>query len=94
MVSDTKTNSFFRICLGLMIAIAVIFVFYLRLEFNELNAVKSELQSSVNALREDIASMESSLSSELDEEYVVEFAKKNLNLRYPNEIIFYNDLTD
>ena len=31
---------------------------------------------------------------ELDDAYVVEIAKDKLNLRLPDEIIFYNDLTD
>ena len=93
-MAETRTNSFFRICLGLMIAIAIVFIFYLRLEFNELNARKAELVSSVEEIRENIDSIKTDLASDLDEEYVIRFAREKLNLRLPSEIIFYNDLTD
>ena len=36
--------------------------------------------------------LEANAGSQADQEYIIDIAKSKLNLRMPEEIIFYNDL--
>ena len=87
-------NVIVKIASVFLLLLAVISVFSLRLQFNSLKEQRDQLTVSIEALEEDIEKIEKKLASELDDAYVVEIAKDKLNLRLPDEIIFYNDLTD
>ena len=77
-----------------LLMLAVVSVFFLRLQFNSLKEQRDQLAISIEALEENIEKIEKDLASDLDDAYVIEIAKDKLNLRLPDEIIFYNDLTD
>jgi len=87
-------NVVMKVASVFLLMLAVVSVFFLRLQFNSLKEQRDKLVSSIEALEEDIEQIEKDLASELDDAYVVEIAKDKLNLRLPDEIIFYNDLTD
>ena len=87
-------NAVIKVAAVMLLLLAVVSVFFLRLQFNSLKEQRDELVLSIEALEEDIEQIENNLAAELDDAYVVEIAKDKLNLRLPDEIIFYNDLTD
>ena len=52
------------------------------------------LEERIAAAERSNAELKNKLETPFDDEYVAEIAKKKLNLVMPDEVIFYNDLTD
>lgn len=71
---------------------AVISIVQLQLEFNEQKAERDRLNAEVEALKDQKEQLENEYASLGDADHVVDVAKDKLNLRLPEEIIFYNDL--
>ena len=49
---------------------------------------------SITERKDEIDRYENELSMPMDDEYIKDLARDKLNLRLPEEIIFYNDLID
>ena len=72
----------------------MITIVQLQLQFNAYKEQRDELQKEVNALIDEKEHLENEKASIGDEDYVIDVAKDKLNLRLPEEIIFYNDIND
>ena len=79
--------------------IAVIFVFAcvfsivkMQIEINRLDAEKVEIAEQNEKLRDENDAMQNSLNEPKDDKYYEEKAREKLNLRLPEEVVFYNDL--
>jgi cell division protein FtsL len=76
-------------------AFAVFAVFVLvstRFQINEKRAEIEMKQEENEKLRDEKESLENELAGIGNEDHIVDIAKEKLNLRLPEEIIFYNDL--
>ena len=71
---------------------AVISLFRLQLKINVLEEEYNEKLQQNEALEDEVDKLENQLSGINTEEHIVDVAKDKLNLRLPEEIIFYNDL--
>ena len=89
-----KINTFAKLALVLFTALCIITVVKLKMEFNTLEDTKRSLEERTAAAERSNAELKNKLETPFDDEYVAEIAKKKLNLVMPDEVIFYNDLTD
>ena len=76
------------ICLLLVVSI-ITFVSKL-VEYNELQAKKSELEEKVESYKNSIEELEYWLEAPMDDDYIMKFAREKLDLFRPDEIIFNN----
>ncbi len=73
-------------CIGLLIT----------LEFNN-NALKKQKDTLLTDIAEGearIEAVQAVLDTPFDDEYIIRIAREKLNLRLPEEIVFYNDMND
>lgn len=87
-----ETGIFVKIAVFAFAVFAIIMLVQLQLEGNELKALIAEKEKENQALEEDVAALENELAGVNDDDYIIDVAKDKLNLRLPEEIIFYNDL--
>ncbi len=79
--------------------IVVLFVFFclmtivkLQIEINNINLQNKTLREENEEIRYQNDELNNDLSLEKNEEYYIKKGREKLNLRLPEEIIFYNDL--
>lgn len=83
--------------IALKIAVLIFAVFCiasivkLQLKNNNINDSAVELQNQIQAEEDKINELQNKIDEPFDEEYVIDIAKDKLNLRLPEEVIFYND---
>lgn len=75
----------------LLICFVVTFI-SLQLKLNSLKSEYSVLESEIEAAEDRIAELRSKLDTPFDEEYVISVARDRLNLRLPDETVFFSDL--
>lgn len=92
MLNLTRTNIFVRLAVIIVIAVCLITILKLQIQFNRLNEEKKLLQSQVDEYREDIEELRAEIERPFDDEYVIRYAREKLGYHLPDEIIYYNDL--
>lgn len=90
----TGLNTFAKLALVLFALFCVFTIIKLRIEINSFEEKKSDLESKIAVAEEEVAELQNKLDTPMDEEYVASLAKEKLNLVMPDEVIFYNDLTE
>lgn len=90
----TGLNTFAKLALILFALFCVFTVIKLKIEINDLEDRKTELEQKIAVAEEEVAALQNKLDTPFDEEYVAALAKEKLNLVMPDEVIFYNDLTE
>ncbi len=93
-MKKNETGVFVRIAIFVFAVFAVITIVQLQLQYNSYKEQRDELQEEVNALIDEKEHLENEKASIGDEDHVIDVAKDKLNLRLPEEIIFYNDIND
>lgn len=84
-----------RIFLGLLVVLAICIFANSIMEYNELMKQKRELESILDAHEELKAELQDLLDEdEPDYNTIIRIAKEYLNLHFPDEEIYYNDLND
>lgn len=91
-MKKAKHGFLLKIIIVMFVFLCVVTIIKLQVEYNNLSATKDEIIAANEALRDEIDLMNGTLSQPKDEQYYEEMARKKLNLRLPEEIIFYNDL--
>ena len=91
---NLKLSTFLKIAIAAFFCFCVFTVVKLQIEYNELKQESAMLEDTNAQLEELIAKLKNDLSSPVDEEYIIKTAKDKLNLRLPEEIVFYNDMSD
>lgn len=92
MAKVKETSIFVKIAALALVVFFVILIVNLQLEYNELLSVRDEKQADLESLKDEKEQLEKKANAEMDDDYIIETAKEKLNLRMPEEIIFYNDL--
>ena len=87
-----ETSFFVRVAIFTFVVFAVITLVRLQFKANELEAQINEKTAENEALQDVLDEMENEKSSLDSRDHIVEEAQDKLNLRLPEEIIFYNDL--
>lgn len=89
-----KANVFVRAALAVFIVFCVVTIVKIQLEFNQLEEKKAALNEQVADYVFSIDKIQNDLNTPVDDDYIIRVAKEKLNLRLPEEIIFYNDLAN
>ena len=89
-----KNNLFFKLAVGFLVLFCVIMVFTLQLQYNTLKEQRDALAADIAATEERIDAVQAALDTPFDDDYVIKIAREKLNLRLPEEVVFYNDLND
>ena len=87
-----ETGILVKVAVFAFAVFAVFTIVQLQLQFNAYKAERDALQAEVDDLIDKKEELENELSSIEDGDHIVNVAKEKLNLRLPEEIIFYNDL--
>lgn len=89
-----KNNLFVKLALCVVALFSVITIVSLQLQYNDLKAQHSALRAEIAAAEERIEEVKETLDMPFDDEYVIKIAREKLNLRLPEEVVFYNDLSE
>lgn len=61
---------------------------------NQLRAQAEELQAEYDKLKEENRKLQDFLNKEVDEDYIIEYARDVLGMYFPDEDVYYNDVND
>ena len=87
-----KNSGFFRAIVFSMMVVGVVSIVKLQLEYNSLKMRRDALILEIQNTFERIEMLQSSLDTPFDDEYIIKIAREKLNLRLPEEIVYYNNL--
>lgn len=90
--ASMKINAIIKATVTIFMVAAIILIIKLQFDANSLEAERNELQSEISQAEEKLAELQNHLNSPFNEDYIIEIARKKLNMRLPEEIVFYNDL--
>lgn len=88
-----KKNIFVKSAIFLMAVFCVITIVTLQMQYNTLQTQKQELTEELSVIANRIEELQNALNTPFDDDYIIKIAREKLNLRLPEEIVFYNDLT-
>ncbi|MBQ7938814.1 MAG: septum formation initiator family protein [Clostridia bacterium] len=91
-MQNWKNSGFFRVLIFTFMIIGVVSVVKLQLEYNSLKMRRDVLAQEIQATSERIEMLQTTLDSPFDDEYIIKIAREKLNLRLPEEIVYYNNL--
>lgn len=75
-----------------MMIVGVVSIVKLQLEYNSLQVRRDALLAEIQNTGERMEMLQSSLDMPFDDEYIIKIAREKLNLRLPEEIVYYNNL--
>lgn len=87
-----QNNPLIKLALFVFTVCCVITFVSLQLKFNNLKAERDVLLEEIMATEERVAQLENKLKTPFDYDYIIGVARDKLNLRLPEEIVFFNDL--
>ena len=61
---------------------------------NQLRDQTDEYQAEIDAYKEKITRLKYYINKEVDDEYIVEYAREYLDMYFPDEEIYYNDVNE
>ena len=93
-MQNLKDNLMFKLALCVLAVCCVVMIVSLQLQYNRLKQQKDMLAAEIRDTQERIEAVQDMLDMPFDHDYVIRIAREKLNLRLPEEIVFYNDLTD
>lgn len=94
-MKDGKRTSFIvRIAAIILVIAGIAVIARMQMQYNELRAEIDELGAAITQKQEKVDALQRELDAPFDEEYIISIARKKLNLCLPEEIIFYNDISD
>ena len=88
----TKHSFLFSIIVTMFVFFCIMSIVKLQIEVNSQNAQNQSLKEENEHIKYEIDQYNNDLETPKDREYYEEKARDKLNLRLPEEIIFYNDL--
>ncbi len=93
-MQKTKLNTFFKLAAAVLALVCTVIVVKLNIDLNELNERKALIEKQVALESEKVGELQNRLDTPFKKDFVMALAKEKLNLVMPDEVIFYNDLTE
>lgn len=91
MLRSHRTTLAVKVALGGILVVLFISVVNMQVRLKELREEKAELSEQIAEIRNDIEEIDYRLSENVDAAYIERFMRAR-GYRYPNEILFYNDI--
>ena len=89
-----RLSAFIKLAVVVLALVCAVIVVKNKLEVNALAERKAELELKVAEDEEKVGELRNRLDTPFDREFIAALAKEKLNLVMPDEVIFYNDLSD
>ena len=83
-----------KFALGGILVVLFVSVINMQISLNSLRRERTRLENDIADLQDDIEETNYRLSEETNAAYIERYAREKLNYRYPNEILFYNDIAE
>lgn len=64
------------------------------MQANQLRARTDELQAEIDDYKEKISRLQYYLNQPVDDEYIIEYAREYLDMYFPDEDVYYNDVNE
>ena len=94
MSKSRSTSLAVKLASGAILVVLFISVVNMQINLKNLREEKAALEEQVADLRDHIDETNYRLSETADQKYIERYVRQVLGYRYPNEIIFYNDVAD
>lgn len=89
-----RTSLVVKVALGGILVVLFISVVNMQVNLKKLREQRETLQEEIAQLQDEMEQTEYRLSQETDAEYIERYVREKLGYRFPNEILFYNDIAD
>ncbi len=89
-----KNNFFFKLALFFAAVCCIGLLIVLQFNNNALRSERDALCAEIDAGQERVEAVQAVLDTPFNDAYVIKIAREKLNLRLPEEIVFYNDMND
>jgi cell division protein FtsB len=89
-----RTGLAVKLALGGILVVLFVSVINMQISLNSLRRERTRLENDIADLQDDIEETNYRLSEETNAAYIERYAREKLNYRYPNEILFYNDIAE
>ena len=83
-----------KIAIGVLVISSLIISISCLMQANQIRREAEELQAEVDDYTERIKKLKYFLDKEVDDEYIAEYAREYLNMYFPDEEIYYQDVND
>ena len=83
-----------KIALSVLLVSSLIISISCLMQANQLRRETEELQAEVDNYNERIKKLKYYLEKEVDDEYIAKYAREYLNMYFPDEEIYYQDVND
>ena len=81
-----------KVACGAILVVLFISVVNMQIQLKNLREKKADLEAQIEDIRDSIEETKYRLNEEINDEYIERYAREVLGYRYPNEILFYNDV--
>ena len=97
-VSDTEKqvgkSMLMKVALASVVVAALIISIANLMVTNQLRAQTDEYKAEIDAYKDKIARLKYFINKEVDDEYIIEYAREYLDMYFPDEDIYYNDVNE
>jgi cell division protein FtsB len=83
-----------KVALASLLVAALVISIANVMRVNQLRAQAEELQAEYEKLREENKKLQYFLNKEVDEDYIIEYARDVLGMYFPDEDVYYNDVNE
>ena len=94
MFEAIMENIFFKIAMAVVAVFCVMSLFSTNAEADKLRAENDRLRETIAEYNEEIMSIENDLAAPIDDDYIIKVARRKLNMRLPEEIVFVTNVTE
>lgn len=79
-----------RVFLTLILVFAIVFFATKLMQNNKLKKEEDALQQQIDEAKQRVADLQYEVDAPIDEEYVESYAKDELGMNYPDEVVYYH----
>lgn len=83
-----------KIALAVLVVSSLVISISCLMQANQLRREADELQAEVDDYNERIKKLKYYLEKEVDDEYIAKYAREYLNMYFPDEDVYYQDVND
>ncbi|HOQ14048.1 MAG TPA: septum formation initiator family protein [Bacillota bacterium] len=92
MKNINQGNIFVKLAMFIFVAFAIVSIVNLKNEEKYLRSYLDQLNSQISYYENEILELKNDLAQPLDDDYIIKVAKTKLNMRLPEEIVFYSNI--
>lgn len=92
MFDSVLENIFFKMAVVVMVVFCVMTLFSTNAKAEKLREENEKLEALIEDYNEQIMSIENDLKAPIDDDYIIRIARRRLNMRLPEEIVFVTNV--